>query len=70
MMVVTVMVTVVVLAAATAAVAAAAATAAVVVATDKHITLLFKTRSRIKYNAERCSDVSLHAPPFVSTDCS
>lgn len=30
----------------------------VVVATDKHITLLFKTRSGIKHNAERCSDVS------------
>lgn len=29
-----------------------------VVATDKHITLLFKTRSGIKHNAERCSDVS------------
>lgn len=42
----------------------------VVVATDKHITLLFKTRSGIKHNAERCSDVSLRAPPFVSVDCS
>lgn len=30
----------------------------VVVATDKHITLLFKTRSGIKHTAKRCSDVS------------
>lgn len=45
---------------ATAAAVAAAmvVTVVVVVATDKHITLLFKTRSGIKHNAKRCSDVS------------
>lgn len=41
-----------------------------VVATDKHITLLFKTRSGIKHNAESDAQTFLHAPPFVSTDCS
>lgn len=39
-------------------VAAVAVVEMVVVATNKHITLSFKTRSGIKHNAERCSGVS------------